>query len=503
MIKRLLIANRGEIAVRIMRAARNLGVQSVAVYSDADKNSMHVHLADDAVYIGESEPVHSYINEQKIIEAALKSGADSIHPGYGFLSEKSSFVEECSRAGINFVGPTKHAMDSLGSKIYAKQTAQKLHIPLTPGYFERNASPNDLLEAARKIGFPVMLKASAGGGGRGMRPVWEESDFLKLLELASTEAEKAFGDGAMMVEKYVPKSRHIEIQILADKYGNVHALHERECSLQRKHQKILEETPSPYILDNFHLNLREKLEECSIKLMKDVGYQNAGTVEFMVDDATGEFYFLEVNTRLQVEHPVTEELTGIDLVQHQLLVASNEEIKDLKFSPRNHIIEARITAEDPAKGFMPSIGKILGWALPEGPGVRVDTGFSAGQEISQFYDSMIAKLIVTGSCRMQAIEKLKIALKDFHVLGVNTNISYLLDLLSDPRVISGQFDTNYIERERPDWEEKLYIPEGLSALYHKVRLSDEPRVGSDTDQVSLSGTAWSQSDSWRNTHEDK
>ncbi len=497
-MKKLLIANRGEIAVRIIRAAKSMGIKTVAVYSDADSCSLHTLLADEAVCLGEPEPVHSYINEQKILDAILATKSDAVHPGYGFLSEKSSFVKRCEEAGITFVGPTAASMDALGSKISAKETATKLGIPLTPGFFDATATRHQLEEAAERIGYPVMLKASAGGGGRGMRVVSEKSDFLKLLDLAASESEKAFGDGTMMVEKYIPKSRHIEIQVLADNYGNVHTLHERECSLQRKHQKVLEESHSPYIMNHPQLNLREKLEDCSKKLAKEVGYRNAGTVEFMVDDATGEFYFLEVNTRLQVEHPVTEELTGLDIVQHQLAIASGEKVEHLPFKARGHVIEARITAEDASKGFLPSIGKIFGWAVPEGPGIRLDTGVCEGAEISRYYDSMIAKLIVTAEDRCKAIDRLKLALQDFHILGVQTNIAYLLDILEDKNVLDGNFDTNYLEREYPNWNPELYIPVGLSTLYHNATSSNSSSDSNKSSNRDDSGWAWSQTDSWRN-----
>ena len=466
MIRKLLIANRGEIAVRIIHAAREMGVKTVAVYSDADKNAMHVALADEAVALGAPEPTVSYLDISKVIAAAKETGADAIHPGYGFLSERAEFADACDAAGIIFVGPSAAAMRKLGAKIDAKQLAVQAGVPITPGFFEKGASEAQLEEAAKEIGYPVMLKASAGGGGRGMRVVSDPNDFQRELALASEEALKAFGDGAMMIEKLVERPRHIEVQILADKHGNVACLFERECSLQRRHQKIIEEAPSP-IGDKVWPEMRKAVEN----LVRAAGYTNAGTCEFMFDTRSGDFYFLEVNARLQVEHPVTEMITGLDLVQWQLRIASGEPLQipsNLITGDRNaingHAIEARIVAEDPGKGFLPSIGKILAWAEPKRPGVRVDTGYGPGAEISRYYDSLIAKVIAHGQNRPEAIERLHSALLDFHVLGVKTNIPYLLQILHNERFRAGEIDTGFLDREMHGWTDGSEIPAELEAI---------------------------------------
>ncbi len=499
MIKKLLIANRGEIAVRVIRAAREMGIATVAVYSEADKEATHTLIADEAVFIGPSESSQSYLVSAKILDAARATGADAIHPGYGFLSERSEFSQACADAGITFVGPPASAMRALGEKIDAKNLAVANAVPITPGLFDRDASPETLLEAARKIGFPVMLKASAGGGGRGMRIVHDPDHFLEEFNIATDEAQNAFGDSAMMVEKLVLKPRHVEVQILADQHGNVAALFERECSIQRQHQKLIEEASSPAIERN--PALWPAMREASIKLIRAAGYVGAGTVEFMVDEADGAFYFLEVNARLQVEHPVTELVTGLDLVQWQLKIASGEQ---LKLSERlmegdrsaltGHAIEARVVAEDPAHGFMPSSGKLLAWAEPKAPGIRVDTGYGPGGEIPRFYDSLIAKVIAHAPTRDQAIARLLVALKDFHVLGVKTNIAYLIEVLSHQEFVTGSFDTGFLGREFVDWTSNMEeLPEELGAIALAPSLTLQPAAGCSQ----LLPGIWDESDSWR------
>lgn len=466
MIHKLLIANRGEIAVRIIRTAREMGIRTVAVYSDADADSMHVRLADEAVAIGASEPSASYLNIAAVLDAARRTGADAVHPGYGFLSERAEFSEACREAGIIFVGPPPEAMRKLGAKIESKQLAVEAGVPITPGFFESGASDDQLKKAANEIGFPVMLKASAGGGGRGMRAVHDPADFDSALSLASEEAVKAFGDGAMMVEKLVQQPRHIEVQFIADQHGNVACLFERECSIQRRHQKLIEESPSPVLIEN--PSLWNPLQEAVRNLALRAGYVGAGTAEFIYDQTSREFYFLEVNARLQVEHPVTEAVTGLDLVEWQLRVASGEKLalgEGLMVGNREAIhgdaIEVRIIAEDPAQGFMPSIGKVLAWAEPRGIGVRVDTGFEAGSEVSRFYDSMLAKLIVHADTRAKAIHKLRLALEDFHILGVKTNIGYMLDVIGHREFQAGAFDTGFLEREFSEWHPPVELPPEL------------------------------------------
>jgi acetyl/propionyl-CoA carboxylase alpha subunit len=493
LIRKLLVANRGEIACRVFRAAEEMGIATVAVYSDADADAMHTAMADEKVHVGPSEPAQSYLDAQKIIDAAKQTGADAIHPGYGFLSERASFSELCAQNGIVFVGPPASAMRMLGDKISSKKLAVENGVPVTPGYFEPGASVADLKKAAKKIGFPVMLKASAGGGGRGMRAVHDPAEFERECALASEEALKAFGDGVMMVEKLVERPRHIEVQMIADAHGNVACLFERECSIQRRHQKVIEESPSPFMTDE----LWQRMREACIKLARAAGYVNAGTVEFMVDPASGEFYFLEVNARLQVEHPVTELVTGLDLVQLQLKIASGERLglsdalmNGDRRSLIGYAIEARVISEDPARGFLPSVGKIVGWAPPRDPAVRLDTGFSAGSEVSRFYDSLIAKVIAPGSTREDAIEALSGALMDFHVLGVSTNIAYVLDVLAHAGFEKGDIDTGFLGREFAEWTPGDDIPDELGAIM--------ALVGSSTvSERRPTKPSWDLADSWR------
>lgn len=497
LIKKLLIANRGEIAVRIIRAAQEMGVRTVAVYSDADRDAAHVAFADETIHLGASEPSASYLDPEKILAAAKQSGADAVHPGYGFLSERAEFAEACAEAGLIFVGPPGSAMRKLGAKIDAKTLAVAAGVPITPGYFEPGASDSTLALEAAKIGFPVMLKASAGGGGRGMRIVRRAEDIASELAMARDEALKGFGDDAMMVEKLVERPRHIEVQVLADGHGKVAALFERECSIQRRHQKLIEESPSPYVLAN--PALWNRLREASVSLCQRAGYQNAGTVEFMVDEATGEFYFLEVNARLQVEHPVTEAVTGVDLVKWQLRVASGlpldlpSGMMDGKRTATNgHAIEVRIVAEDPAKGFLPSAGKILAWAEPKAPGIRVDTGYGPGAAIPRHYDSLLAKVIAHGEDREDALAKLRSSLVDFHILGVPTNIEYLLEVLSHPDFLAGKFDTGFLGREFEGWTPSSDVPAELGSIMASASAAAAP-IG----QVEAAAGVWDLADGFR------
>ncbi|MBX3119431.1 MAG: ATP-grasp domain-containing protein [Fimbriimonadaceae bacterium] len=513
MISKLLIANRGEIAVRVIRAAREMGIRTVAVYSDADAQAMHTQLADEAVHIGPPEPASSYLDIGKITDAAKQTGTDAIHPGYGFLSERAEFADACQEAGITFVGPSGDAMRLLGGKIGAKNLAVSVGVPVTPGFFQPGATDAQLKEAANEIGYPVMLKASAGGGGRGMRIVRNPGDFDNELKLASEEAIKAFGDGAMMVEKLVERPRHVEVQILADQHGSVAALFERECSIQRRHQKLFEEAPSPLYSSEYPANpgalveLWPKMREACVALIKAAKYTNAGTVEFIVDEAAKEFYFLEVNARLQVEHPVTEMVTGLDLVQWQLRVASGEALNlpqavmnGERGALNGHAIEARIVAEDPASGFMPSIGKIIAWAEPKAPGIRVDTGFAAGSEVTRYYDSMIAKVIAFGATRSEAIRRLKNALLDFHVIGVKTNVAYMLDVLDHPDFQAGRMDTGFLGREFAEWSLGETIPDELAAILANAQQGGMHSVAANGGGSEAAATAWSISDGFRNAH---
>jgi 3-methylcrotonyl-CoA carboxylase alpha subunit len=496
-MKKLLIANRAEIAVRVLRGAREMGIRTVAVYSEADRGAIHVALADEAVLLGAPEPSESYLNIEKIIAAAKETGADAIHPGYGFLSERAEFVEACDKAGIKFVGPSAAAMRKLGAKIDAKRLAVDAGVPITPGFFEKGATPAQLKKAADEIGYPVMLKASAGGGGRGMRIVRDPADFERERELAAEEALKAFGDDAMMVEKLIERPRHIEVQILADTHGSVACLFERECSLQRRHQKLVEEAPSP-VGAGIWDGLRTSVES----LVRAAGYTNAGTAEFMFEEASGKFYFLEVNARLQVEHPVTEAITGLDLVQWQLRITDGEKLSipsgllnGERQSAREHSIEARIVAEDPARGFLPSIGKILAWAEPKGPGIRVDTGFGPGAEVSRYYDSLIAKVIATAETRELAIDRLESALLDFHVIGVKTNIPYIIDVLRNPHFRAGKIDTGFLDREFGAWSGKTEVPTELAAI---LTFAGSSNSEAQSGPKPVAG-AWSAYDSFRIT----
>jgi len=480
----------------VIRAAREMGIRTVAVYSDADREAMHVRLADEAVHLGASEPAASYLDADKILAAARVVGAEAIHPGYGFLSERAEFCEACAREGILFLGPSAQAMRRLGSKVDAKTLAVEAGVPVVPGYFEPRASAEALKEAAGRIGYPIMLKASAGGGGRGMRIVRDPANFDDELAIASDEALKGFGDGEMMVEKLIDRPRHVEVQILADRFGNVATLFERECSIQRRHQKLIEESPSPYI--ESHPEIWDRMAEAAQKLALTAGYVGAGTVEFIVDEFAKEFYFLEVNARLQVEHPVTEMVTGLDLVRWQIRIAQGEA---LDFNPAliggqreamaGHAIEARIVAEDPARNFLPSVGKIRAWAEPKSPGVRVDTGYGPEAEIPRFYDSLIAKVIAHGSTRAEAIARLRAALLDFHVLGVRTNVGYLLDVLGHSDFLAGAFDTGFLGREFSEWAPGA-PPEELGSILTFSRPS------SSFSPSTLKNRAWDLKDSFRN-----
>jgi len=441
MFKKVLIANRGEIAVRVMATCRQMGIRTVAVYSEADRNAKHVREADEAYYIGPAPAAQSYLCIEAIIETARKSGAEAIHPGYGFLSENPAFVEACEQAGIVFIGPPAAAMRLMGSKIEAKKLAQAVGAPTVPGYNGESQEDATLLREAKRIGFPVLIKASAGGGGKGMREVYAESDFLDQLAGARREALASFGDSTVFLEKLIGQPRHVEIQVLGDRYGNLISLGERECSIQRRHQKIVEESPSVALTPE----LRARMGEAAVRIAKAAGYVNAGTMEFMLD-TDGQFYFLEMNTRLQVEHPVTELVTGLDLVRHQLLIAAGQPLglTQEQIFPRGHAIEVRLYAEDPEQQFLPSTGTVTLFHEPQGPGIRVDSGIESGDEITQFYDPMIAKLIVYGENRPAAIARLRDALEQSAVSGVRTNASLLYAIAQNPAFQQGQTYTSFL-----------------------------------------------------------
>lgn len=443
MFKKILIANRGEIAVRVIRACRELGITSVAVYSDVDRASLHVRKADEAYQLGSAAAAESYLNIEKIIEAAKASRADAIHPGYGFLSENSAFAQACSDAEIKFIGPTASAMQMMGSKTHAREQMAKAGLPIVPGTSRPLQSPEEGLEIASRIGYPILLKAAAGGGGKGMRLVHEPADLTSALQSATSEARRAFGDGSVYIEKAILNPRHIEMQVLADEHAHTVYLGERECSLQRRHQKVLEEAPSP-LVDN---DMRRRMGEVAVHVAQAAGYTNAGTVEFLVDQQKN-FYFLEMNTRLQVEHPVTELVTGLDLVHLQIRVAAGEKLPftQNEVHIRGHAIECRIYAEDPDNNYLPSPGKITLLLAPSGPGIRRDSGMYEGWTVPIDYDPLLAKLIGYGTDREQAISRLVRALNEYFVGGIKTNISLFRRILQDEDFRRGHVDTGFLDR---------------------------------------------------------
>ncbi len=440
-IQKILIANRGEIAVRVIRACRDLGIGSVAVYSDADRTALHVRYADEAVRIGEPSPRESYLRIDRILAAAKATKADAIHPGYGFLAENADFAQACADEGIMFIGPSPHAIATMGDKQSARTAVKNNGVSLIPGT-EPGLNDDELILAAYQIGFPVMVKAAAGGGGKGMRPVYKPEELPSALANAHREAESAFGNGALYLEKLLIGARHIEFQILGDMHGNIVHLGERECSIQRRNQKLVEEAPSPFMDDD----LRRRMGDMAIAAAKSVDYYNAGTIECMVDKDKN-YYFLEMNTRLQVEHPVTELISGIDLVKEQIRIARGRRMTPTEnlMNPKAWAIECRINAEDPFNNFIPSIGTITVSTTPKGPGVRVDSGVYPGYEVTPYYDSMIAKLITVGETRNEALLRMRRALSEYVIMGVKNNIPFHLKLMNSVSFIAGQFDTRFVE----------------------------------------------------------
>jgi len=454
MFKKILIANRGEIALRIIRTCKEMGIKTVAVYSDADRNAPHVRFADEALYIGASPSNESYLLGDKIIEVAKSLNVDAIHPGYGFLSENADFAEKCEKDNIIFIGPKSKAIKIMGSKLAAKDAVKNYDIPMVPGIDEAVTNVAFAEKAANEIGYPILIKASAGGGGKGMRIVEKEADITEQMERAISEAVSAFGDGSVFIEKYIAEPRHIEIQVLADSHGNVLYLFERECSIQRRHQKVVEEAPSVILTSE----IRKKMGEAAIKVAKACDYLGAGTVEFLVDK-NNNFYFLEMNTRLQVEHPVTELITGIDLVEQQIKIARGETISfkqaDLKIN--GHALELRVYAEDPLNDFLPSIGTLETYILPEGKGIRVDNGFEEGMEIPIYYDPMLAKLITYGKTRDEAIQLMKKAIDNYKIKGIKTTLPFGKFVCEHEAFISGNFNTHFVK--------KYYTKELLEEVY--------------------------------------
>lgn len=441
MFRKILIANRGEIALRVIRACREMDIRTVAIYSDADRAALHVRKADEAYHVGASPSAESYLRVDRILDVARQSQAEAIHPGYGFLAENPTFAEACEHAGLTFIGPSSETMRLCGSKTASRRLAKRVGVPTIPGT-EQDLTDAEILKKAPEIGFPILIKAAAGGGGKGMRVVQAPGELEAAIRAARSEGQSSFGDPAIYVEKYLIRPRHIEMQILADATGHTVYLGERECSVQRRHQKVIEESPSPFMTPE----LRHQMGEAAVALARGSGYQNAGTVEFLVD-ADRNFYFLEVNARLQVEHPVTELVTGIDLVKSQIRIAAGEPlaIRQEEIKSRGHAIECRIYAEDPAFNFAPFPGKIVRYRPPGGPGIRDDTGVYEGFEVPIYYDPMISKLVAWGKDRQEAISRMRQALQEYLIAGIKTTVAFLVDVMADPRFLAGDIDTTFVD----------------------------------------------------------
>ncbi|NKQ34231.1 MAG: acetyl-CoA carboxylase biotin carboxylase subunit [Chloroflexi bacterium] len=499
MFQKILVANRGEIARRIFLACRELCIPSVAVYSEADADAPWVQLADERYGLEGVTAVDTYLNQDAILAIAAQCGADAIHPGYGFLSENPAFAQNCTQRGITFIGPSPEAMHLLGSKASAREIARQAGVPVVPGVDGADMSVAELQEAVQHIPFPVLIKASAGGGGKGMRVVWNAAEFAHAVQSARSEAASSFGDDHILVEQFFTEIHHVEIQILADEHGRTLHLFERECSIQRRHQKIVEESPAPVIRDE---RLRQEMAQAAVSLAQAAGYTNAGTVEFIVDGA-GNFYFLEMNTRLQVEHPVTELVTGLDLAVWQIRIAAGEPLplaqEDIR--QRGHAIECRLYAEDPANQFLPSIGTIGYYQRPSGPGVRVDDGVESGAEVSPYYDPMLAKIITWGHDRQEAIGKMVRALGDTAVLGVTTNIPYLLAILQEPHFLAGQTSTNYLPEHLADWQPDGAVSEEEwlgTAVFEFLQGGGKRGGGTAVTDSTSQPDPWAVSTGWRN-----
>jgi len=492
-IRRVLIANRGEIAVRIARACREAGLESIAVYSDADADALHVRVADQAVRIGPAAPAESYLSIAALLDAAAKSKADAIHPGYGFLSERPELPRACAQAGITFIGPPAEVMERMGSKIGARALMHGAGVPIVPGETPRDQSDHGVLAAARGMGYPVLVKASAGGGGKGMRAVTRDGDAIEAIGAARREAVAAFGDGTLYVERLIARPRHVEVQIFADSHGNVVHLFERECSVQRRHQKVIEESPSPAV----STELRRRMGDAAVAAARAAGYRNAGTIEFLVE-GEGEhakFFFLEMNTRLQVEHPVTEAVAGVDLVRAQFIVAEGGRLPwtQATLSQRGHALECRIYAEDPANGFLPQAGPLRLYREPSGPGVRVDSGVREGDRVGVNYDPLLAKLIVHAESREAARVRALSALGDYPVLGTRTNIPFLIRLLELPAFRDGRLHTGMIDEHLAELTRQDEIPvEALVA----AAFATAPAARSDSDQAATDRDPWSTLHRW-------
>lgn len=498
-LKKILVANRGEIAVRVIRACREMGIATVAVYSEADRTSLHVQMVDEAVLLGPPPATESYLHLERIIQAAKQTGAEAIHPGYGFLAENSNFARRCEDEGLVFIGPNSRALALVGDKVRARQTMEAAGVPIIPGMKSIPTAFSEYQQAARALGYPVIVKASAGGGGKGMRVVHSEKDLEPAVEAGRREARSAFGDESVYLEKYLEEPRHIEFQVLADNHGRLVHLFERECSIQRRHQKLVEETPSP-ALDP---ELRARMGETAVKVMRAAGYNNAGTVEFLMDK-NRDFYFLEVNARLQVEHPVTELVTGVDLVRQQIRLASGEPLgfsqEDLR--QRGHAIEGRIYAEDAARGFLPSPGKIIFLKEPGGPGVRLDSGIYAGWDVPIDYDPILAKLIVWAESRPDACRRLAAALGDYVILGIQTTVPFLRDVVRHPAFQAGRTNTGFIGTHFDGWDGGAQDPEALTlalaaAAFDELDRSARPQAASSREAADDSSSPWHLLGRWR------
>lgn len=486
-MQKILIANRGEIAIRVMRSAREMGIKTVAVYSAADRDALHVRYADEAVYIGEAPSSQSYLVFEKIIGACLKTGAEGIHPGYGFLSENPAFARQVREAGLILIGPSPEAMEVMGNKLSAKAAALKYKIPMVPGTEEAITDVNEAKQRAVEVGFPILIKAAAGGGGKGMRIVEAASDFEEQMQMAVSEAVSAFGDGSVFIERYVSSPRHIEIQVLGDTHGNIVHLFERECSVQRRHQKVIEEAPSSVMTSE----IRSRMGKCAVDVARSVNYTGAGTVEFIMDEQLN-FYFLEMNTRLQVEHPVTELITGIDLVKEQIRIARGEAIsfKQEDLQIKGHAIELRVYAEDPDNNFLPDIGTLQTYITPKGPGVRVDDGFEQGMEIPIYYDPMIAKLITYGKDRAEAIERMLRAIDEYQITGITTTLGFGKFVMQHKAFTSGNFDTHFVQKYfEPGSLQNNNEEEAFIAALVMEKLLSEQRVHV-TDMAAIEVSNW-------------
>lgn len=497
MFNKILVANRGEVARRIFRACRELGVRSVAVYSEADRGAPWTRLADESYPLPGVTARETYLNQEAIFAVAEAAGAEAVHPGYGFLSENADFAAACEQRGLRFIGPSADAMRQLGSKASARELAVRAGVPVIPGVDGAEYDDASLREASQEIGYPVLIKASAGGGGKGMRVVHKAEEFADALHQARNEARSSFGDDHILLEKYFTEVRHVEVQVLGDRHGNIVHLYERECSVQRRHQKIIEETPSPAIDDA----QQRAMCQAALALARSVGYVSAGTVEFITTES-GDFYFLEMNTRLQVEHPITELVTGIDIVAWQIRLAAGEPLSftQEEVRQRGHAVECRVYAEDPANGFLPSTGMLAYYRAPEGPGVRVDDGVEGGTVVSPYYDPLLSKVVTWGAERAEAIRKMKRALQETVVLGVRTNIAYLLAILDEEHFLNGNVTTNYLDAHMTPWQETVDLGDNswLAVAAWEALKGRGGGVATNGSAPEAAADPWLESGSWRN-----